>query len=64
MQIERQNQNTNTPNTKSRIFLEGRLSQTERKIEQMTNADRKTKLEHKYSKHKIKNISGGAFKSN
>ena len=60
MQIERQNQNTNTPNTKSRIFLEG-LSQTERKIEQMTNADRKTKPEHKYSKHKyskhkIKNI--------
>ena len=35
----------------------------------MTNADRKTKPEHKYSKHKyskhkIKNISGGAFKSN
>ena len=69
MQIERQNQQTNTRNTKSRIFQEGRLSQTERNIEQMTNADRKTKPEHKYSKHKyskhkIKNISGGAFKSN
>ena len=74
MQIERQNQNTNTRNTntrntKSRIFQEGRSSQTERKIEQMTNVDRKTKPEHKYSKHKypkhkIKNISGGAFKSN
>ena len=40
MQIERQNQNTNTRNTKSRIFQGGRLSQTEREIEQMTNANR------------------------
>ena len=43
MQIERQNQNTNTRNTKSRIFQGGRLSQTEREIEQMANANRKTK---------------------
>ena len=53
MQIERQNQQTNTRNTKSRIFQEGHSSQTNREIEQMTNADRKTKPEHKYSKHKI-----------
>ena len=38
--LQHNQQNKYTRITKSRIFQEGRLSQTEREIEQMTNANR------------------------
>ena len=41
--LQHNQQNKYTRITKSRIFQEGRLSQTEREIEQMANANRKTK---------------------